>query len=83
VLDYRCHTCGAVYNLFTGTVFKGIRWPCSTVILMLKGFVEGTPSQHLAQELRVDRIRLMQWRHRVQALLAERLPPLGLAGSGR
>lgn len=76
VLDYRCHTCGAVYNLFTGIVFKGIRWPCSTIILMLKGFLEGTPSKHLAQELKVDRIQLMQWRHRVQALLLERLSPL-------
>ena len=79
IMDYRCHTCGAVYNLFTDTVFVGIRWPCSIVILMLKGFVEGTPSLHLAQELKVDRIQLMQWRHRVQALLEERLFPLSLA----
>lgn len=82
IMDYRCRTCGAVYNLFTDTVFKRIRWPCSTVILMLKGFLEGTPSLHLAQELKGDRIQLMQWRHRVQALLGERLSPLCPAGLG-
>jgi transposase-like protein len=82
VMDYRCGTCGGVYNLFSDTVLKGIRWPCSTIILMLKGFTEGTPSKHLAQELKIDRIQLMQWRHRVQALLQERLSPLCLAGSG-
>jgi transposase-like protein len=25
VMDYRCHTCGAVYNLFTDTVLKRVR----------------------------------------------------------
>lgn len=79
VMDYRCRECGAVYNLFTDTILKGVRWPCSTVILMLKGFAEGTPSKHLAAELHVDRIQLMQWRHRVQALLEARLSPLCLA----
>ena len=83
VMDYRCRACGAVYNLFTGTLLKGIRWPCSTVILMLKGFAEGTPSKHLAQELKIDRIQLMQWRHRVQSLLMERLSPLGPDGPSR
>lgn len=82
VMDYRCATCGAVYNLFSNTILKGIRWPCSTIILMLKGFAEGTPSLHLAKELKIDRIQLMQWRHRVQALLEERLSPLGPARSG-
>jgi|SRR5579862_7350705 len=80
VMDYRCRDCGAVYNLFTGTVLKGIRWPCSTVILMLRGFAQGTPTQHLAQELGVDRIQLLEWRHRVQTLLWERLSPLGSPG---
>jgi transposase-like protein len=82
VMDYRCATCGAVYNLFSNTLLKGIRWPCSTIILMLKGFAEGTPSKHLAQELKIDRIQLMVWRHRVQALLQERLSPLCPTGSG-
>src|SRR5262245_60033245 len=82
VLDYRCRECGAVYNLFTSTVLKGIRWPCSTVVLMLRGFAHGTPTNHLAQELGIDRIQLLEWRHRVQALLEERLSPLGAVGCG-
>lgn len=80
VLDYRCRECGAVYNLFTGTLLRGVRWPCSTVVLMLRGFAQGTPTNHLAQELGVGRVQLLERRHRVQALLLERLSPLGPAG---
>src|SRR5579872_1872957 len=51
IMDYRCRECGAVYNLFTNTILNGVRWPCSTVILMLKGCAEGTPGLNLAQKL--------------------------------
>lgn len=82
VMDYRCRQCGAVYNLFTGTLLTGVRWPCSTLVLMLRGFAQGTPTKHLAQELNADRAQMLAWRHRTQALLAERLPPLGPARCG-
>ena len=80
VRDYRCAACGAVYNLFTGTGLKGSRWPCSTLVLMLKGFAQGTPTKHLAQELNVSRPQWLKRRHPVHALLEARFPPLGAAG---
>jgi len=80
VMDYRCTACGAVYNLFTGTTLAGSRWPCSTLVLMLKGFAQGTPTSHLAQELNVSRQQLLKRRHQVQALLEARFSPLGAAG---
>lgn len=75
-MDYRCRECGALYNLYTNTILIGVRRPCSTVILMPKGFAEGTPSKHLAAELHMGRIQVMQRRHRVQALLEEHLSPV-------
>lgn len=80
LVDYRCAQCGAVYNLFTGTRLQGVRWPCSTIVLMLRGFAQGTPTSHLAQELAVSRAQLLKHRHRVQALLEQRLSPLGSGG---
>ena len=29
VIDYRCRQCGAVFNLFTGTLFQKTRYPCT------------------------------------------------------
>jgi len=43
VMDYQCRRCGAVYNIYTGTVLKGTRWPCSTGVLIRRGVAQGTP----------------------------------------
>ena len=34
IFDYRCRVCGAVFNIFTGTIWSGSRYPCSTIVLM-------------------------------------------------
>jgi hypothetical protein len=33
IVDYRCRECGAVFNLFTGTVWSGTRYICSQIVL--------------------------------------------------
>jgi transposase-like protein len=87
VVEYRCQQCGCVFNVFTGTALTGIRLPCSKIVLMLRGFLQGTPTLHLAQELAIDRMNLLRWRHHLQALIDERFSPLPAArqgdGSGR
>ena len=30
IVKYRCRECGAVYNLFTGTVWSGTHYDCKT-----------------------------------------------------
>lgn len=77
ILDYRCHTCGAVFNLFTGTVWSKSRYRCSTIVQILRGIAQGVPTKHLAAELGIDRGHLVERRHQLQALLAQRLSPLG------
>ena len=77
ILDYRCRTCGAVFNLFTGTIWTKSRYPCSTIVQILRGIAQGVPTQHLAAEVGVDRGHLLARRHHIQAMLAQHLSPRG------
>jgi transposase-like protein len=67
VVDYRCGGCGRVFNIFTGTVFQGTRRRCSELILIQRGISQGQSSAQLARELKVNRPRLLELRHRLQA----------------
>ena len=75
IMDYRCRMCGAVFNLFTNTLFSKTRYRCSTLVLILRGIAQGTPTKHLAAELDIDRGHLLSRRHAIQAVLARRLSP--------
>jgi transposase-like protein len=79
ILDFRCRTCGAVFNLFTGTVWAKSRYRCSTIVQILRGIAQGVPTKHLAEELKIDRGHLVERRHQIQALLHQRLSPLRAA----
>jgi transposase-like protein len=74
-MDYRCRSCGAVFNLFTGTVWAKSRYRCSTIVQILRGIAQGVPTKHLAEELGIDRGHLLARRHRIQGLVAEHLSP--------
>ena len=67
VVDYRCRECGAVFNLFTGTVWAGTHYSCAKIVLILRGFVQGTPTLPLADELECDYGTLLDYRHQMQA----------------
>jgi transposase-like protein len=75
IMDYRCRRCGAVFNLFTNTLFSKTRYRCATIVLILRGIAQGTPTKHLAGELGIDRGHLLERRHDIQAVLAGRLSP--------
>ena len=49
IVRYRCRTCGAVFNLFTGTVWSGTHYDCKTIVLVLRGIAQGVPTLHLYQ----------------------------------
>lgn len=74
IFDYRCRTCAAVFNLFTGTIWSGTHYDCKTIALVMRGFVQGIPTLHLAQELDLDYETLLNRRHQVQRLALETLP---------
>ena len=50
VVDYRCRACGRVFNAFTGTLWQQTHYACATIVLMLRGIAQGTPTAHLARE---------------------------------
>jgi transposase-like protein len=81
IMDYRCRSCGTVFNLFTNSLFSKTRYRCSTIVLILRGIAQGIPTKHLAAELGIDRGHLLERRHAIQALLARQLsPPQPLIG---
>lgn len=82
IVDYRCKTCGAVFNLFTNTIGSKTRYSCATIVLILRGVAQGVPTAHLAGELGIDRAHLLAHRHEMQQLLEQRFPPDHAAGRG-
>lgn len=74
IVDYRCRTCGCVYNLFTGTVWSGTHYDCATIILIMRGVSQGVPTMQLADELNRDYGTLLERRHRIQELALENRP---------
>ena len=64
-----------VFNAWTGTVFQGTHRPPSQLVLILRGFAQGTSTSQLARELSGSRRHLLDLRHRLQAQ--------GQAGSDR
>ncbi len=74
VVDYRCRTCGRVYNLFTGTVWSGTHYDCAAIVLVMRGIAQGVPTKHLADELGRDYGALLKRRHSIQQLALESKP---------
>lgn len=74
ILDYRCKTCGSVFNLFTRTWWQKTSYRCSQIVQILQGFAQGTPTLHLARELGIDRGTLLDRRHRMQGALQNARP---------
>lgn len=68
IVDYRYHICRRVYNLFTGTVWAGTHYDCATIVLVMRGIVQGVPTQQLADELEIDYGNLLSIRHQIQQL---------------
>ena len=66
VLDYRCTSCGRVFNAFTGTGLEGTHRRPAEIMLILRGFAQGVPTAQLARELGCDRKHLLELRRRMQ-----------------
>lgn len=67
VIDYRCKGCRRVFNLYTGTPWQGTHFDPATILLILRGIAQGTPTARLARELGLSRPHLLELRHEIQA----------------
>lgn len=65
VIQYRCYGCDTYFNLFSATAFKGTKWPCSTVVSVLRGFLKGESTKGIAEEHGLARPNLHNLRHRL------------------
>jgi transposase-like protein len=63
IQDYRCRTCGRMFNRFTGTAWSGTHYDCVTIVLLLRGFAQGTPTRQLVDELELDYETVLNRRH--------------------
>jgi len=75
IMDYRCRTCGTVFNLFTGTIWCKTRYRCSIIVQIMRGIAQGVPTKHLAKELGMNRTHLLERRHQIQTLVTAHLSP--------
>jgi len=72
IVDYRCRSCEKVFNIFTGTMWQGTHCNCRTIILLIRGFAQGTPSLHLAKELKLNYESVLNRRHLWQELARQK-----------
>jgi hypothetical protein len=55
-----------VFHIFTGTDLSGSHYTCGQIVLILRGFLQGKTTQHIAEELGLDYGTLLSWRQRIQ-----------------
>jgi transposase-like protein len=75
---HRCKVCGAIYNLYTGTVFQGSQWTPMQVVLLMRGICKGETTRELAAELELNYKTVLTMRHRVQANAELEQPTIAL-----
>jgi len=74
IFDYKCNVCGAVYNLFTNTIWSRSRYSCAKIVLIMRDIIQGVSTKHIAEELGIDRAHVLELRHEIQKLAMECLP---------
>ena len=63
ILQYKCRRCSRYFNLFTGTSFEATRWPCSKIVMVLRGFLQGQSTLHMSKEMGLGYRNLLYLRH--------------------
>jgi transposase-like protein len=66
IVDYRCRECGAVFNIFTNTVWSKTHYDPSTIVMLLRGFAKGVPTKHLTDKMHLAYPSVLKRRHRIQ-----------------
>lgn len=63
VTQFKCDGCGTFFNIFTGSAFQATRWPCSTIVMILRGFLKGESTLSISKELGLGYRNLLYLRH--------------------
>ncbi len=74
--------CGWVFNAFAGTDWQETHHPCSTIIRILQGIAQKAPTNHLANELDMDPIHLLEHRRKASCSVSiSQIRQVRLSGS--
>jgi len=65
IMDDRCRECGAVFNIFTDTVWSKTHYDPSTIVMLLRGFAKGISTKHLTDEMDLAYPSVLKRRHRL------------------
>ena len=63
----QCDDCSTYFNMFTGTCFEGTHWPCSKVVMVLRGFAKGETTLKMSKEMGLGYRNLLYLRHEVMS----------------
>ena len=63
VFQFFCLECRTYFNVFTGTAFEGTRWPCSKIVMILRGFLKGDSTLSMSREMGLGYRNLLYLRH--------------------
>ena len=63
IFQFQCMDCETYFNVFTGTAFQGTRWPCSKVVMILRGFLKGDSTLSMSREMGLGYRNLLYLRH--------------------
>ena len=75
----RCRECGAVFNIFTDTVWSKTRYDCSITVMLLRRFAKGMLTKWLTEEMDLGYSSVLKRRHRIQEAV-RREERVGLPG---
>jgi transposase-like protein len=78
---YRCNDCKKIYNLYSGTIFEQRHLTLRQVVLLVRGFVKGEPSNILAGELEIHYNTVLELRHDLQDNARRQQPNTALSDS--
>ncbi|MCS6929068.1 MAG: hypothetical protein NZM43_06180, partial [Saprospiraceae bacterium] len=65
IVQYMCLDCKTYFNLFSRTAFEGTHWPCSKVVMILRGFLKGESTRSMSREMKLGYRNLLYLRHRL------------------
>jgi transposase-like protein len=67
VVQFQCLGCKTYFNVFTGTAFQGTRWPCSKIVMILRGFLKGDSTLSMSREMGLGYRNLLYLRHELMS----------------
>jgi hypothetical protein len=64
LIQYKDKPTGKCFTILTNTIFAKTHFKCSQIVLIIRGFLQGTSTAQLSRELNCDYQNLLELRHK-------------------